>query len=100
LWNDLLLIAYLLKESSPEKMKEFLHKLIPNYIQNDSFECALVEAYLIAVQKERYDGNTGKSLQKHIDFLDDENCDELQKRYSERILHIVKNAQIEENVYH
>ena len=87
--NRRLYREYILEDSSPEDMIAFLHKLVPNHIQNESFECALVEGYLIAAKNERYNSNLGNSLQRHKDFLADENSDDLQKKYSEHILHIV-----------
>lgn len=81
---------YILEDSTPEKMIEYLYSLVPALIRNESFECALVEGYLIAAKNNHYKSNLGQSLKKHNDFLVDEKCDEKQRSYSDRIVNIVK----------
>lgn len=96
LYND-----YIREESSPEEMIAYLYKLVPESIRNESFECALVEGYLIAAKNDPYSNNLkrGESLQKHIDFLDDENCDHSQYSYSNRVVSIARRpAEVGRNV--
>ncbi len=88
--NPQLYREYIEEESNPEKMIEYLYLLVPNVTRNESLECALVEGYLIAAKNDDYKNKLGQSLQKHKNFLDDENCDNKQRSYSERIVHIVK----------
>jgi hypothetical protein len=88
--NPELYKEYIKENSTPEKMIEFLYSLFSNGNHLDSFECSLVESYLIAAKSNSRNSNLGTSLSKHIDFLEDEKCSEKQSQYSQQVIAIAK----------
>ncbi|MDA3897381.1 MAG: P-loop NTPase fold protein [Desulfobacteraceae bacterium] len=81
---------YTQEESTPEKMIEYLYSLFSNGNYTESFECALVEGYLIAAKSNSHNSKLGTSLSKHKEFLEDDKCSEQQREYSDRVIAIAK----------
>jgi len=89
--NNKLYLDYISEESTPEKAIEFLYELIPPQTRNESYECPLVEGFLIAAKNKGNKNKLGLSLEKHKKNLADTKCDGNQRIYSDRVLQIVKN---------
>ncbi|KAF0187572.1 MAG: KAP P-loop domain-containing [Desulfobulbaceae bacterium] len=88
--NRTIYLDYVRKESTPEKIIEYLYELIPRSTRNESFECALIEGFLIAAKNSAYNSTLGLALDKHNECLADEQSDDKQRQYSHRIIEIVK----------
>ncbi len=80
---------YIVKTSTPEEMIELLYDIVPESTRLDSFECALIESFLICAKSGYHESHLGNALQKHLDILVT-STDEKQKHYSEKIKFIVE----------
>lgn len=90
--NSELYIDFIDSNSTPERMIEYLYALIPPEERLDSNECKLIEGLLISAKMGRYSGNKrlGQSLEYHQQNIKDENCNEVQKYYSNDVINIAE----------
>ncbi len=82
---------YIREGSTPEKMVSILYEMVPIDQRYDSFECALIEGFLIAAKNERYDESLGNALDRHNDNVNNTECDRKEKSYSNRVINIAES---------
>ncbi len=80
---------YISDYGDESEMIDYLHQIVPEKIRNDSFECALVEGFLIAAKKYRLENSESIFFLKHKDLILDENLDYKEKQYSETVVNVV-----------
>lgn len=81
---------FIIESSTPEEIIDLLYKIIPEATRVDSFECALIEAFLICAKKNYYDERLGQSLKRHEE-IKKSNTDDKQTKYSKKVTSIVAN---------
>ena len=79
---------YIIETTTPEEIIKLLYAIIPNSIRFESFQCALIEAFLICAKKRYHEDRLGDSLQKHHEIIASD-VDEKIKHYSETVIGIV-----------
>ena len=82
---------YVSDNSTPEEIIEYLYSIVPNKELFDSYDCALIEGYLIAAKYDNYKTRLGDSLEKHERNLFDADCDPQQVKYSKNVVNIAKS---------
>ena len=83
---------YIQPTSTPEKIIEYLHSLVPHHELVNTFEFALIEGFLINAKMGQHGQPIGGSLQHHVKIMDDDNSSKEEKTYSDRVIHIARNA--------
>ncbi|TQV77176.1 NTPase [Aliikangiella marina] len=76
--------------STPEKAVEYLYSLVPKKERFESFECALIEGFLIAAKSNHYQANLGDCLDRHKRNIESKDCDPKVREYSNRVLNIAR----------
>lgn len=79
---------YISAESEVETI-EYLYQIVPEKIRIESFECALIEGFLIAAKNERFKLGGSASLIRHKEILTNSDLQNEAKRYSETVLNVV-----------
>lgn len=79
---------YIIKSSTPDGMIKLLYEIVPESIRLDSYECALIEAFLICAKAGEDETRLGNSLQKHHDILASDS-DGKAISYSNKVIRIV-----------
>lgn len=79
---------YIKESSTPEEVIKLLYSIIPEEYRYDSFECALIEGFLIAAKNNNHKSDIGNSLEVHKEILNDETKTEKKKHYSEKVIRI------------
>lgn len=80
------------KESTPEQMIDYLYSKFSTQFRLESFDCALIEGYLINAKSNRYDTKIGISLQKHQQVLENKESTREERNYSDWVVNIAKGA--------
>ncbi|PAU72723.1 KAP family P-loop NTPase fold protein [Vreelandella alkaliphila] len=88
--NKDLYLDYINQKSTPEKMIEYLYSLTPQQERLESFECALIEGFLLAAKDSDYESNLGNSLEVHKENIKKDECTKEQRSYSEKVVHIAQ----------
>jgi hypothetical protein len=81
---------YVQESSTPDHIIALLYEIVPENIRLESFECALIEAFLISAKNRDHSSNIGQSLEKHNKNITDESCKEKQQSYSDEVIRISK----------
>lgn len=81
---------YILEHSTESEMIEYLYEIIPETTRQDSFECALVEGFLIAAKKDKSREIESESLNRHKMIVEDEELTHQEMKYSEIVVDVVK----------
>jgi hypothetical protein len=89
-WN------YIDESSNSEKSIKCLHSMVPESVLNKSYECAMIEAMLIAA-KNKIEEND-EVIKRHEDIIQNENSSDEVKEYSQRVLRIWKDSSISRKV--
>ncbi|MBQ0795210.1 P-loop NTPase fold protein [Zhongshania sp.] len=76
--------------STPEKAIEYLYSIVPEQQRLESFECMLIEGFLLAAKSDHYSANLGDSLDRHKRNLENDECEEKLRNYSDRVIHIAQ----------
>lgn len=77
--------------STPEKAIDYLYSIVPEQERLESFECMLIEGFLLAAKSDYYKANLGDCLDRHKRNLENEECEEKLRNYSDRVVNIAKN---------
>lgn len=83
---------YVSKDGNEDELIEYLHEIVPLNTRNESFECALVEGFLIAAKYSRSDSLKSERLENHKSILDDENVSVVDTQYSEVVINVVNRS--------
>lgn len=81
---------FIRETSTPEDMINILYDMLPEEERFESFECALIEGFLMAAKRGRYESHAGNALMSHEKTLEDEESSKKAKNYSERVLSIAR----------
>ena len=81
---------YIQEKSTPEEIIELLYTMLPDRERFESFECILIEAFLIAAKINHYESNEGDSLAKHEKIIADDENSNKSINYSVRVLEIAR----------
>lgn len=76
--------------STPERAIDYLYSMVPEQELLESFECALIEGFLIAAKSEHFKANLGDCLDRHKRNLENEECEAKLRNYSHRVVHIAQ----------
>ena len=76
--------------STPEQSIDYLYSLVAEKERFESFECALIEGFLLAAKSNHYKANLGDCLDRHKRNLDNEDCEEKLRGYSDMVVNIAK----------
>lgn len=68
---------------------EYLYQIVPEKNRKDSFECALVEGFLIAAKNDRLRKDDSPIFLKHKNTLQDEELEYEDRQYSETVVNVV-----------
>lgn len=74
--------------STPEKAIDYLNSMVPEQERLESFECALIEGFLIAAKSKHYNANLGDCLDRHKRNIANVECEDKQRNYSDRVVRI------------
>jgi len=86
-----LYLDFINPSSTPEKIIEYLYSIVPEQERLGSFECALIEGFLLAAKSDHYEVSLGDSLERHKRNLKNEECEEKLYNYSDKVVHIAQN---------
>lgn len=79
-----------ISESGTEsEMIEYLYTIVPESNRQDSFECALVEGYLIASKRDRFQSVESEHLSRHKEIIENQEIEYSEKKYSETVVNVV-----------
>ena len=62
--------------------------MVPEQERLESFECALIEGFLIAAKSKHYNANLGDCLDRHKRNIANVECEDKQRNYSDRVVRI------------
>lgn len=88
--NKDLYLDFIEPTSTPEKIIEHLYSLVPEHERLASFECALIEGFLLASKNEKYGDRLGYALERHRDNLKDNDCEAQLRDYSDKVIRILE----------
>jgi len=80
---------YVSGDGDEAELIDYLHEIVPKKVSDESFECALVEGYLIAAKKNRFQGAESPILLKHKEIMLSYELDYRERRYSEIVVNVV-----------
>lgn len=80
---------YVSSEADESELIDYLYEIVPESSRVDSFQCALVEGYLIAAKNNRFKSAESPILLKHKETLQNDELDYNERRYSELVLGVV-----------
>ncbi|MCP8686620.1 KAP family P-loop NTPase fold protein [Marinobacterium sedimentorum] len=80
---------YISDDGDEKELIDYLYKIVPEKNRNDSFECALVEGFLIAAKKSRFSKGESAIFLRHREILQDAELDNKGKQYSDTVINIV-----------
>ena len=80
---------YILDDGDESELVDYLYQIVSEKIRAKSFECALVEGFLIAAKNDRFGVGESKTLLRHKEISQDENLVYEEKTYSETVLNVV-----------
>jgi len=80
---------YVSGDGDVSELIDYLYQIVPEKNRSDSFECALVEGFLIAAKNDLFRKEESTILQRHKDILQDEKLDYKEKQYSETVVNVV-----------
>ncbi|KUM54090.1 KAP family P-loop NTPase fold protein [Rheinheimera sp. EpRS3] len=83
--------------STPERAIDYLYSIVPEQERLESFECALIEGFLLAAKSSHFRANLGDCLDKHKRNLKDEKCEEKLRHYSDRVVRIAQRPVEDDN---
>jgi hypothetical protein len=81
-----LYLEYIREGTTADNLIEYLYGLVPESDRYESFECALIEGFLIAAKR-----GMGTSLEKHKENLTNKECEESKRSYSEQVIRITQS---------
>lgn len=68
---------------------DYLYEIVPEKDRGESFECALVEGFLIAAKNDRFPKTESPILLRHKGILQSDGLGYKEKKYSETVMNIV-----------
>lgn len=80
---------YISDDGDESELIDYLYQIVPEKNRNESFECALVEGFLIAAKNDRFRKTESTILLRHKDTTQDEELDYKGKQYSETVVNVV-----------
>lgn len=80
---------YVSKGGNEDELIEYLYEINPLNKRYESFECALVEGFLIAAKHSRSSSSSSGRLQKYKSMLGDEHFSIVERQYSETVINVV-----------
>ncbi len=90
---------YITESGTETELIEYLYQIVPENNRQESFECALVEGFLIAAKRDRSNNLKSEHLSKHKKIIGDDEIDHSKKRYSENVINVVyRLAEMEHGV--
>ncbi|MBK8132412.1 MAG: NTPase [Gammaproteobacteria bacterium] len=88
--NKDLYLDYINPKSTPGKMIEYLYSLTPRQERLESFDCALIEGFLLAAKDRDYESKLGGYLEIHKENIRNDECSKEQRSYSEIVVDITQ----------
>jgi len=82
---------YIQEISTPETIIDLLYSIVPVEQRYDSFECALIEGFLIAAKNDSYKSTLGNALDKHKVIIENPEHDEKEYYYARKVISIAQN---------
>ena len=82
---------YIIDNSTPEEIIKCLYSLTKPEIRYKSFECALIEGFLIAAKMSINDGNLGDSIEVHERIIENKESPANARIYSEKVIQVANN---------
>lgn len=79
---------YISGDSDESELIDYLYQIVPVKKRNDSYECALVEGFLIAAKNDRFRNEESTIFQRHKDILQDEELGHKEKQYSKIVVDV------------
>lgn len=80
---------YVSGDGTESELIDYLHEIVPERNRDESFECALVEGYLIAAKSGRFQKAESPILLRHEEILQSEELNYKEKQYSEVVVNVV-----------
>lgn len=80
---------YVSDEGEESELIDYLYKIVPSKNRIDSFECALIEGFLIAAKNDRLQKVESPIVLKHKEILKNAQLDFKERNYSEMVLNVV-----------
>lgn len=82
---------YISESESEIEMIEYLYRIVPEKKRIESYECALVEGFLIAAKNDRFRQGGSEPFVRHKEVLSDEDVSYEVKHYSEIVVNVVNH---------
>ncbi len=83
---------YISGANDESELIDYLYQIVPEKNRNDSFECALVEGFLIAAKNDRFRKEDSTIFQRHKDNIQCEKLDDNDIKYSINVVNIVNSS--------
>ena len=90
-YHERIYINYTRDTSTPEEMIELLYTMFPADERFESFECMLIEGFLIAAKNDRHNNRAGNSIEAHERIGQDEEISQESRNYSQKVLEIARH---------
>lgn len=90
--NPTLYEEYVKDDYTPENVIDFLYSKFITSDRLESFECALIEGYLINAKNSSYNSKIGLSLEKHQKVLENTESSREERNYSDWVVNVAKGA--------
>lgn len=80
---------YVSGDVGESELIDYLYEIVSEKKRNESFECALVEGYLIAAKSNQFQQTESPILLRHKEILQNDELDYKERKYSEIVLNVV-----------
>ena len=82
---------YVSKNATPEEIIQYLYNIVPEKIRFDSYDCALIEGFVIGAKYDDYENKQGSSLEVHVKYAADNQSHPKQIEYSKKVMRIANS---------
>jgi len=80
---------YVTGDADESELVDYLHQIVPEKGRAESFECALVEGFLIAATNDQFKKGRAHSYLRHKAILQEEDLDHKEREYSDTVVNVV-----------
>ncbi|UDL05075.1 KAP family P-loop NTPase fold protein [Marinobacter sp. CA1] len=80
---------YVSGEGDESELINYLYDIVPERNRDESFECALVEGFLIAAKNDRFQKAESPTILRHKEILQNDELDYKERQYSETVVNVV-----------
>jgi len=82
---------FIADSGTESEMIEYLYSIVPESNRQDGIECALVEGFLIASKRDRFQSVKSEHLSRHKEIIENQDIEYSEKEYSQKVVDIANN---------